>query len=322
MINNQSSLNDQFNPALAVDDATGRVAIIYYDTVADSGRLKTLVYYQASFDDGISFGAPFQVATAQTDETVSGANSGNQYGDYNSLTGYASAFFPSWTDRRSGGREEIWTAGVTEKGCMTLYGRSFESDSGLAGWSTGFFGGSGGTTSWRGVQACTAHGGTNIFRYGGVACTDNYTSNNFTFAQPNGAAGIAVPAGTFGTRLSFWHRRFFESGFDGGTLTISVNGTNFFFVPASAILSGTRYNGTTSTSCPPPGGGGVAVFTGVSSSFTNTLVDLDAACNVATGTSTGCAGRSVRIGFTSITDCAVTSDGWFLDDVTVSACMP
>ena len=61
------------------------------------------------------------------------------------------------------------------------------------------------------------------------------------------------------TRLTFWHRRDFESGFDGGTLTVSVNGTNYFFVPASAILSGTTYNGTTSTSCPPAGASGVSV---------------------------------------------------------------
>jgi hypothetical protein len=30
----------------------------------------------------------------------------------------------------------------------------------------------------------------------------------------------------------------------------------------------------------------------------------------------------VRIGFTSITDCSVTGDGWFLDDVSVTACVP
>lgn len=28
----------------------------------------------------------------------------------------------------------------------------------------------------------------------------------------------------------------------------------------------------------------------------------------------------MRIGFTTISDCSVTGDGWFLDDVTVSSC--
>ncbi|HEV8581962.1 MAG TPA: exo-alpha-sialidase [Thermoanaerobaculia bacterium] len=424
MINNQASLNDQFNPAMVVDETNGRIAIIYYDTVNDAGRKKTDIWYQTSTDDGATWSAAFKVTTAQTDETISGADSGNQYGDYNSLSGFAGTFFPSWTDRRGGAREEIWTAAVSETGgggctppaaptgvtatatgqttatvswsavsgateyhvlrsttsggpytqvgsvtgtsfndtgltcntsyfyvvraansstcesadsaqasattsacsggCTntTLYSKSFDSDTGLAGWSVGTFVAGGSTTSWRGVQTCTAHTGSNIFRYGGALCTDNYSNSNFNFAQPNGAAGISIPAGSTTTRLSFWHRRAFESGFDGGTLTISVNGTNYFFVPASAILSGTTYNGTTSTSCPPSGAGGRSVFTGISSSFTNTTVNLDAACNVATGGTGGCAGQAVRIGFTSITDCTITDDGWFLDDVAVTACVP
>jgi hypothetical protein len=114
MINNQASLNDQFNQALAVDESTGRIAIIYYDTVGDSTRKKTNVYYQTSADGGVTFGAAVKVTTAQTDETVSGADSGNQYGDYNSLSGWASKFIPSWTDRRSAAKEEIWTAPITE----------------------------------------------------------------------------------------------------------------------------------------------------------------------------------------------------------------
>jgi hypothetical protein len=203
----------------------------------------------------------------------------------------------------------------------TLYSKGFESDAGLAGWSVGTFLSGGSTASWRGVQTCTAQTGSKIFRYGGLACTDNYTSNNFTFAQVNGAAGIAVPAGATTTRLTFGHRRAFESGFDGGTLTVSVDGTNYFFVPGTAILAG-GYNGTISNSCPPAGSAGTAVWTGLSSSFTNTTVDLDAACNAATGGTGGCAGRSVRIGFTSITDCTVTDDGWFLDNVAVTACTP
>ena len=421
MINNQSSLNDQYNPWLVVDETNGQIAVMYYDTVADSTRKKTDVYYQASFDDGASWSTPLKVTTAQTDETISGADSGNQYGDYNSLSGYAGTFFPSWTDRRSGAKEEIWTAAVQEggstctppaaptgvatsgttqtgttvswtassgatsykifrsttsggpysqvgtstttsftdsgltcnttyfyvvtasngtcdsgnsaqasattsvcTGCTTrtLYSNTFETGTGLSDWSVGTFVSGGSTADWRGIQACTAHGGTKIFRFGGSSCTTNYASNDFAFAQPGGAAGIAIPAGSNTARLSFWHRRGFESGFDGGSVTVSVNGTNYFYVPSTAILSGTTYNGTTSTACPPTGAGGVSVFTGSASSFVNTTIDLDAACNAATGGTGGCAGQSVRIGFTTITDCSVTSTGWFLDDVTVTACTP
>jgi hypothetical protein len=117
MINHQASLNDQFNQWMAVDEATGALAIMYYDTVGDSTRKKTNVWYQSSFDDGATWSAAVKVTSAQTDETISGADSGNQYGDYNSLSGYAGVFFPSWTDRRSGAREEIWTAKIADLMC-------------------------------------------------------------------------------------------------------------------------------------------------------------------------------------------------------------
>lgn len=417
-INNQSGLNDQFNPGLAVDETSGRVSIMYYDTVADSGRKKTDVWYQTSGDDGATWSSAFKVTTAQTDETISGADSGNQYGDYNSLSGYAGTFFPSWTDRRSGAREEIWTAGLSEAPCSppaapgslsatavsssqinlswsgvsgateyhvyrsttsggpytqvgtatgtsfsstglapsttyyyvvrsfngcesgnsnqaqattqagggcstsTLYSNGFESGSGLSDWTRGTFVSGGSVTSWRGIQSCSAQTGSKIFRYGGSGCTSNYSSNNFNFAQPAGSAGIAVPSGASQTRLSFGHRRRFESGYDGGTLTLSLDGSTYYFVPAAAIVSGASYNGAISAACPPSGAAGTSVFTGAQTSFVTTTVDLDAVCDSITGGTSGCAGQSLRIGFTSITDCSVTDDGWFLDNVTVTACVP
>ncbi|HEX3532274.1 MAG TPA: hypothetical protein VH988_34875 [Thermoanaerobaculia bacterium] len=118
MINNQASLNDQFNQALVVDETTGALEIMYYDTVGDPGRLKVDVWHQSSFDDGVTWSPAVKVTSAQTDETVSGAaNLGNQFGDYNSLSGIGGQFFPSWTDRRSNAREEIWTAKVTDTAC-------------------------------------------------------------------------------------------------------------------------------------------------------------------------------------------------------------
>jgi hypothetical protein len=209
-------------------------------------------------------------------------------------------------------------------GCTTttLYTNGFETGSGLSNWSKGSFLTGGSTVSWRGIQTCTAQTGTKIFRYGGTSCTADYGNNNFNFAQPNGAAGIAVPAGSNTTRLSFGHRRAFESGnYDGGTLTISLDGANYEFVPGTAILSG-GYSGTLANDCPPTGAAGAPIWGNTSTSFTNTVVDLDAACNLITGGSGGCAGQAVRIGFTSITDCSVTNDGWFLDNVTVTACTP
>jgi hypothetical protein len=111
MINNQSTLNDQFFPHIAVDEANGQLLIVYYDTVGDSQRLKTDVWVQRSSDDGVTWSPAEKVTTAQTDETTQGANN-NQYGDYIGLTGNRGIFFPAWTDRRGGGREEIWTAPI------------------------------------------------------------------------------------------------------------------------------------------------------------------------------------------------------------------
>ena len=109
MLNNQAGLNDQFHPRLAVDETSGEMKIIYYDTVDDPGRVKTDVWMQASTDDGANWSTPTKITSAQTDETASSANA-NQYGDYLGLTGHAGSFFGCWTDRRGGSLEEIWGA--------------------------------------------------------------------------------------------------------------------------------------------------------------------------------------------------------------------
>ena len=113
-INNQSGLNDQFFPWLVVDDSNGKLGLVYYDTVGDSTRTSTNLYYQSSVDNGVTWAAPFKVTTASTNETTAGADSGNQYGDYINLDGISNLYFPSWTDRRSGASEEIWTAAIQD----------------------------------------------------------------------------------------------------------------------------------------------------------------------------------------------------------------
>src|SRR5262249_33896905 len=110
-INDQPGKSDQFHSRLCVDETDGRLVVVYNDTVGDPGRLKTDIWMQHSEDDGATWSPPVKVTSAQTDETVSGAASFG-YGDYLGLSGYAGTFFPSWTDRRSAGPEEIWTAAI------------------------------------------------------------------------------------------------------------------------------------------------------------------------------------------------------------------
>lgn len=114
MINNRAGKTDQYNQWLAVDETNGRIGIMYYDTVGDATRRTTNVWFQSSANDGTTWSAPLKVSTARTDETGGGAELGNQYGDYNGLSGYMGRFFPSWTDRRGGAREGIWTAPIVD----------------------------------------------------------------------------------------------------------------------------------------------------------------------------------------------------------------
>ena|GEM_PF-690660 len=105
-----SSLNDQFNPRLAVDEVSGVIGLMFDDTAADPGRKKADIWFQSSSNDGLTWGAAIKVTAVATDETVADANR-FRYGDYNGISGVAGTFLPSWTDRRNL-KEEIWTAPV------------------------------------------------------------------------------------------------------------------------------------------------------------------------------------------------------------------
>jgi len=114
-INDQGSLNDQFNQRLAIDPISGTLGIVYYDTGADARRKSTNLLFQASADFGMTWSTATKVTSSMTDETIVNADRGNQYGDYNGLTVTGDIFFPSWTDRRSNAFEEIYTARITVK---------------------------------------------------------------------------------------------------------------------------------------------------------------------------------------------------------------
>ncbi|QKK02959.1 MAG: S8 family serine peptidase [Pseudomonadota bacterium] len=201
----------------------------------------------------------------------------------------------------------------------TLYENDFESGSGLDDWVLGTFVSGAPTESWRGIQSCTASSGSGIFRFGGTSCATNYGSDYFTFAEPGGGSGINVPAGSSAVKLAFSHRHEMESGFDGLTLAVSLDGSSYSLVSDTSFLAGPAYDTGLSNLCPPTGAGGISVWTGSRGSFVDTEVDLDAVCDGITGGTGGCAGQTLHIAFTAITDCTVTDDGWFIDDVVVSA---
>ncbi|HJX26790.1 MAG TPA: hypothetical protein VJ885_02670 [Thermoanaerobaculia bacterium] len=214
------------------------------------------------------------------------------------------------------------TARSAEPPCVTqtLYSNDFETGSGFADWITSSLRNGDSTASWRGIQSCEDQ---KVFRYGGVGCDDDYEHSSFTFAQPGGEAGITIPSQASMNRLSFRHRHDFEDHFDGATLMISL-GNGYLPVPPAAIIAGRGYNGKIPdlATCIAPGVNNLPVFTGHKSDFSETVVDLDLACNLVTGGTSGCAEKSVRIGFVTTTDCSITSRGWFIDDVKVTGCVP
>jgi hypothetical protein len=109
-INDQSGKNDQFHSRLCVDESNGLIMVTYRDTVADSGRKQSHVYYQTSSDEGATWSAAVQVTSSPSDATSSAVDPLNfGYGDYDGLSGHNGTFFPCWTDFRNG-IEEIWSS--------------------------------------------------------------------------------------------------------------------------------------------------------------------------------------------------------------------
>jgi hypothetical protein len=169
ILNNRASLSDQFHPHLAVDENTGDVMVAYYDTANDAGRHKTDVWMQTSSDDGVTWRPPVRLTSAQTDETIAGADNASssflhdQYGDYIGLSGNAGRFFPSWVDRRSGAHEEIWTIPIMMPTCSLIVDKStFGQDEVEVGLP-----------------------GTSSFAHAYWVAVDGYTAGELGFLQPS-----------------------------------------------------------------------------------------------------------------------------------------
>lgn len=123
VVHTNPAKTDQFNQWLDVDPDNGVINVIFYDTRDDPGRKKTHVYYIRSEDGGDTWIDETRVTTAETDETTTSADLGNQYGDYNGLVAYRNVAHPVWTDRRvgvPGGKEQIFTVKLGDGVTITL----------------------------------------------------------------------------------------------------------------------------------------------------------------------------------------------------------
>jgi len=258
-INNQSGLNDQFNQFLAVDETNGNLGAIYYDTVADPNRKKVDVYYQMSSDGGVTWDAPVKVTTAMTDETVAGADSGNQFGDYNSLSGFGNAFFPSWTDRRNNAKEEIWTAKITTSATATF---SISGNAGTTGATVTAGSGSATSDASSNYSIASLAAGTYTVTPSKSGCTFTPASSSVTITSANvtginftasctaptftisgnaGTTGATVTAGSSSTTGDA-SSNYTMSGFVAGTYTVTPSKSGCTFSPASSSVTITSSN--------------------------------------------------------------------------------
>jgi hypothetical protein len=109
--------NDQFFQWLAVDPVNGSVNLSWYDTRLDPTHVSTNVFYSRSTDGGLTYAPNVQVTSAPTDESGTGADLGNQYGDYEGIAAMGGVVHPVWTDRRASLapslNEEVFTATIT-----------------------------------------------------------------------------------------------------------------------------------------------------------------------------------------------------------------
>ena len=79
-INDPTSLSDQFFARMAVDETSGDLMIIYYETGTGASRVEANIWMQSSTDDGVTWSSATQVATSSTDKVAASAQADFQYG--------------------------------------------------------------------------------------------------------------------------------------------------------------------------------------------------------------------------------------------------
>jgi hypothetical protein len=106
-LNDDATANSQFNPAIALDQRSGKVAVSWYDARNDQGtggsgdtdgipNTDVQIWATDSTDGGVTFAPNFQVSagTSNANDTQSFFD----YGDYTHAAFQSGAFYPVWSD--------------------------------------------------------------------------------------------------------------------------------------------------------------------------------------------------------------------------------
>jgi hypothetical protein len=108
-LNDDATTNSQVNPAIAVDQATGFVAVSWYDARNDLGtggpgdtdgipNDDVQIWATSSRDGGATFAPNFQVSEGTSNSSVEVTGSGFNLGDYTHAAFESGNFFTAWSD--------------------------------------------------------------------------------------------------------------------------------------------------------------------------------------------------------------------------------
>jgi BNR/Asp-box repeat protein len=106
-VNDDHSTNSQFMPKISLDQTTGNIAVVWYDSRNDLGTggpgdtdgvPNTDAQFWGAFstDGGLSFTPNIQISAGTSNSAY--AHNGIDYGDYSGLSFYAGVAHPAWSD--------------------------------------------------------------------------------------------------------------------------------------------------------------------------------------------------------------------------------
>jgi hypothetical protein len=105
-VNDDQGVNSQFMPKISLDQTTGQLAVVWYDSRADLGTGSAgdtdgvpntdAQFWGAFSSDGMTFTANRQISAGTSNSHVSGNHI--DYGDYDGLSFYGGVAHPSWSD--------------------------------------------------------------------------------------------------------------------------------------------------------------------------------------------------------------------------------